>query len=122
MPYCDECMSYVSVGQDTRTRTIIIRGTPILVQYKAMVCCRCGAEIFDGDQEISTMRRARSIYRQKKKMLPAASICAYMEKNHLSPEQMAVLAGCAENEIRTAAQGALLDTTTDSKIRRAIFA
>lgn len=122
MTFCDECMSYVPVGQDTRTKSVSIHGKAIPVQYRAIICGRCGAEIFDEDQEMTIMKKARTVYRQKNKMLSASSICAYMEKNHLSPEQMAVLAGCAVGEILTAAKGTLLDTVADEKIKKAISA
>ena len=122
MTFCDECMSYVPVGQDTRTKSVSIHGTVIPVQYRTIICGRCGTEIFDENREMSVMKKARILYRQKKKMLPASSICAYMEKNHLSPEQMAVLSGCAIEEILTAANGTLLDTIADEKIKKAISA
>lgn len=120
--FCDMCQHDSSFGVVPMTRTINIRGVDISVMYRGEVCVRCGAERYDEDIEAFIMQKAMDAYRDKKKIVPAETIRAYMDSNGLSAEEMAKRAGCAVAEILRAEKGALLDLAANDRLKKAISA
>ena len=118
--FCDACGRNVPCGVELRERIVSIRGTPIPVQYQAHICGMCGAEVYDEAIEARIMDIARSAYRKKEHMLPAARLRASMRANGISNAEMAERAGCAVAEMVAATTGRLLDAKADAKLKKVV--
>lgn len=120
--FCDMCGHQTQGCTEIRSRKINIWGTDIPVRYNAMICDHCGSELYDEDTEAFIMRIAREQYREKRNMLPASRLKAYMKSHEITPEQMAQKAECAVAEVVAASRGVLLDPKVDTKLKKAISA
>ena len=121
MPFCDACGRNSSFAVVNRTRTINIRGMDIHIPYRAEVCIACGEERYNDELEMLILDKAASAYCDKQRMLPSEQIARYMEKNHLSAEEMAARVGCAVGDILRAEKGRLVNDETDQKLKNVIF-
>lgn len=120
--FCDECLQTSNFGTVMRKRDVLIQGVTIQVQYRAEVCRHCGAERYNEQTEVEILRHAKELYRSQMHLLPVDRIRKYMSRNHLTPEQMAEKVGCATSDILSAANGAIISTEVDKKLREAISA
>lgn len=118
--FCDVCEKEVQVVSKAMDREIKIKGDTVSVSYMGNICGVCLNEIYDDEIEMDLIEKAKTLYKQRNKLLPSADIASYMRRKKISAEEMAHRVQCSVNEIIMASHGGIQSKELDTKIRAVV--